>query len=48
MGNRRFWHIALFLLFLVFINLLLFTKPFIGVANNGDFCEGNHSVRFCS
>ena len=26
MGNRRFWHIALFLLLLTFISLVLFTE----------------------
>ena len=35
--KQRIFHISVYAIFLIFISLLLLVKPFIGIADNGDF-----------
>lgn len=46
--NKPRYHLALFLIVLLFMVCLLFTKPFIGIADNGDFSRVIQPLGFAS
>ena len=35
--KQKLFHISLYIILFIFISLLLFTKPFIGLSDNGDY-----------
>ena len=35
--KQKIFHISVYVIFLIFISSLLLAKPFIGIADNGDF-----------